>query len=177
MGPHFPPCDQQHRLCRSHCVSQLQHLRSSHDAEAARYNAQKAEAERSWQKQEQDRIAWATKLVAGDEATIHEAVCQTLADLDFPFETYASFAVEDARTGYLHLDLPEVEIIIPDTRDQVLKVGRFKKVKRDGAERNAQYCDVACGVGLMMASATFAAAPSLQMLSIAAYTQRQEGCG
>ena len=39
------------------------------------------------------RIAWASKLLAGDETTIQEAVCHTLADLDFPFETRAEFAI------------------------------------------------------------------------------------
>jgi hypothetical protein len=154
-----------------------QQLGSGYDADVASYSAERAESERSWQQQEHDRIAWASKLLDGDEATIQEAVCHTLADLDFPFETRAEFAIEDAHTGYLHLDLPELEDIVPRTRYRVLKAGRLKAEKRNESERNAEYSDVACGVGLMMASAVFAAAPTLQDVSIAAYTQRQQKGG
>jgi uncharacterized protein DUF4236 len=149
-------------------------LRKSYQAEVAQYEAVKTEAERRWKTQEQERIAWASKLISGDEATIHDAVCQTLADLDFPFETQTAFAVEDAKTSYLHLDLPEIENVVPSTKYEVLKAGRVKEGKRNESERQAAYCTVACGAGLMMASAAFAAAPTLETIQIAAYTQRQQ---
>jgi hypothetical protein len=147
-------------------------LRSHHEAEMAKYDTDKAAAEHAWQEQEHERVAWASKLINGDEAAIHEAVCHTLADLDFPFETHAAFAVEDAKNGYLHLDLPEIENVVATTRHEVLKAGRVKEVKRNDADR--EYSNVACGVGLMMASAAFSAAPTLERVSVAAYTQRQQ---
>lgn len=151
-----------------------QQLRSSYEVDLAGYNKERGDGERSWQEQERDRIAWASNLITGDEATIQEAVCDSLADLDFPFETHSAFAIEDAHTGYLHLDLPEIGDVVPGTRYRVLKVGSLKEEKRKESDRNAEYSNVACGVGLMMASAVFAAAPTLQTVSIAAYTQRQQ---
>lgn len=52
--------------------------------------------------------------------------------------------------------------------------GRVKEMKRDEAERNAEYNDLVCGTGLMMAAATFAAAPTLATVHIAAYTKREQ---
>jgi hypothetical protein len=151
-----------------------QQLRSSHEASIREYNKTKAEAERSWLDQERERVAWASKLLAGDEATIEEAVSQTLADLDFPFETQAEFAIADAHSGYLHVDLPEIEDIVPGTRHCVLRNGRLKEIKHNEIEHNTEYVNVACGIGIMMAAASFAAAPTLQTIGIAAYTQRQQ---
>lgn len=131
-------------------------------------------AEAEWVEAERQRILWASRLLGGDPEAVEDAVVASLEDLDFPFETQAEFAVESGSEGYLHLDLPEIEDVVPATRHRVLADGRLKETKRDEAERNEEYAELVCGVGLMMAAAAFAAAPTLATVHVAAYTQREQ---
>lgn len=146
----------------------------AHAAAVASFERSRAEAEAVWLEAERARIAWASRLLAGEVEAIHAAVSESLEDLDFPFETVAEFAVETPREGYVHVDLPEIEDVLPETRFRVLADGRMKEVKRDAAERNAEYCELVCGVGVMIAAAAFAAAPTMSSVFIAAYTQREQ---
>ena len=146
----------------------------AHSAAVATFARERAAAEAEWQGAERARIVWASRLLAGEVEAIDEAVSDSLQDLDFPFETEATFAVETAQDGYLRVDLPEIEDVIPATRQRILSDGRVKETKRDEAERNSEYADLVCGVGLMMAAAAFAAAPTLSVVQIAAFTQREQ---
>lgn len=146
----------------------------AHAEALAGFARERAEAETAWLDGERTRIVWAARLVGGDVEAIDEAVSESLQDLDFPFETAAEFAVETAHEGFLHLDLPEIEDVVPTTRYRVLSDGRMKETKRGEAERNEEYTELVCGVGLMMAAAAFCAAPTLVTVQIAAYTQRAQ---
>lgn len=149
-------------------------LLDGHAAAVAAFQRDRGAAEAEWLEAERARIVWASRLMAGDVEAIEGSVTDSLQDLDFPFETQAAFGVENAQDGYLHLDLPEIEDVVPTTRQRVLGDGRLKDVKRDESERNAEYGELVCGVGLMMAAASFAAAPTLSVVQIAAYTQREQ---
>lgn len=149
-------------------------VNAAHAEAIAVHERERARAEAEWLESERVRIAWAARLVGGDAEAVEEAVSDSLQDLDFPFETEAEFGIETAQEGYLHLDLPEIEDVVPTTRHRLLADGRLKEVKRDEAERNEEYTELVCGVGLMMASAAFAAAPTLAVIHIAAYTQREQ---
>src|SRR5262249_52497326 len=50
----------------------------------------------------------------------------------------------------------------------------LKPVKREQAERNRLYAELTCGLSLMMAATAFAAAPTLQKVTVAGYTQRKQ---
>lgn len=149
-------------------------VNAAHADALATFERTRAEAEARWLDSERMRIAWAARLLAGDAEAVEEAVTDSLQDLDFPFETQADFGLETAQEGYLHLDLPEIEDVVPTTRHRVLADGRLKETKRDEAERNEEYTELVCGVGLMMAAAALAAAPTLTVVHIAAYTQREQ---
>jgi hypothetical protein len=149
-------------------------LHHTHQSEVEAYEAAHRAAEAEWLEGERQRILWASRLLAGEPEAIEDAVVASLEDLDFPFETKADFAVTSGSEGYLHLDLPEIEDVVPATRHRVLADGRLKETKRDEAERNEEYAELACGVGLMMAAAAFAAAPTLETVHVAAYTQREQ---
>jgi hypothetical protein len=149
-------------------------LQAAHQSAVEAYQVAYCDAEAEWFEVERQRIVWASRLLAGEPEAVEDAVVASLEDLDFPFETQAEFAVESGSEGYLHLDLPEIEDVVPSTRHRVLADGRLKETKRDEAERNEEYAELVCGVGLMMAAAAFAAAPTLSVVQVAAYTQREQ---
>ncbi len=144
-----------------------------HADELAEYNAAVSNAESNWQRFEAYRVDVYRRLIAGEEALVESVVSSVLEDLDFPFEAAVEYAMEDITKGYLHVDLPELEDIIPHTRHRILKDGRRKESNRTVAERNALYADLVCGLALQLASEVFFSAPTHQEVFIAAYTQRK----
>lgn len=143
-------------------------------ARTAAFEADRAAAETEWIASEDNRTSWAARLGRGDEDAIHEAICSSLEDLDFPFETHVEFATGSPHHGFLHIDLPEIEDVVSETQLRVLQDGTIKEQKRDERGRNAVYATCAAGVGLMMAAAAFAAAPTLRSVYVAGYTQREQ---
>jgi hypothetical protein len=140
---------------------------------AESYERARAEAEEAWKAEEAERIAWAQRLVDGDGEAVEEAIVATLGDLDFPFETDAEVGLRKSGGVFIHLDLPEIEDVIPEERYRVLKDGRVKEMKRKAADRNADYADLACGLGLMVAAAAATVSPKVRSVAVAGYTQRK----
>lgn len=153
---------------------QERELRLRHEAATARYRDDRERAEAAWSKREGERVRWVQRLMDGDVEAIEAAVTDSLQDLDFPFEATAEFALNGSTEGYLHIDLPEIEDVIPMVRHQVLSDGRIKEVKRTEVDRHTDYVELSCGVGLLMAATTFSAAPTMDRVHIAAYTQREK---
>ncbi len=149
-------------------------LEATFAAAAAAYRAREEQSAAAWAASEGIRIAWATRLVAGDEAAIDEAVSASLGDLDFPFDTECAVGIVDASSAFIDFDLPEIEDVTPEIRHTVLKDGSLKETKRKAAERNAEYAGLVTGLALTVASAAFASAPTLQFVTIGAYTQRKK---
>ena len=149
-------------------------LTQTHDEATRAFEARRAQAEAEWNQAEAERVAFASRLVQGDVEAMHEAIANSLSDLDFPFETKCASGIEGASEAVISLDLPEIEDVIPEVRYQVLKSGQLKPVKREQAERNRLYAQLTCGLALMMAATAFAAAPTLQRVTVAGYTQRKQ---
>ncbi|MBI1944528.1 MAG: DUF4236 domain-containing protein [Deltaproteobacteria bacterium] len=149
-------------------------LDGAHAARCSEHEHRRLAAERQWNQDEEQRAAWARRLVDGDLEALEEAVADTAGDLDFPFEAKCDVAISDDRTVYLHVDLPEIEDVIPETRGQVLKDGRVKQVKRTATERNADYAHLVAGLALFLANEVFIVSPVLHTVLIAAYTQRKK---
>jgi hypothetical protein len=149
-------------------------LADAYQANLERFVQRRAAALDAWQTAEEARIAFIRRLFHGDLDAIEEAVNDSLSDLDFPFETEAEVAAADSETLYVHLDLPEIEDLIPAVRHQVLKDGRVKEVARKKAEQHEPYAGLVTGLALMVASASFAAAPTMAIVHVAAYTQRKQ---
>jgi hypothetical protein len=150
---------------------QLTHM---HDEATSAFEVRRAQAEAEWNRAERERVVFASKLVEGDVEAMHEAIANSLSDLDFPFETKCASGIQDSSEAVISLDLPEIEDVIPEIRYQVLKSGQLKPVRREEAERNRLYAQLTCGLALMMAATAFAAAPTLQRLTVAGYTQRKQ---
>lgn len=149
-------------------------VRSRHEAAVMHVYRERERAQTLWSESERKRIEWAKRLLDGDVEAIETTVSDSLQDLDFPFEAKAEFALNGSTEGFLHIDLPEIEDVLPEVRHQVLNDGRIKEVKRPEVERNTEYTELCCGVGLLMAAATFAAAPTMNVVQVAAYTQREQ---
>ena len=147
-------------------------LDAAHSNVLADYERRRLEAEKNWLDDENKRSAWAKRLVAGDVEALEDAVADTMIDLDFPFEATCDVAIQEDRTVCLHLDLPEIEDVIPESRGQVLKDGRVRQVKRTVSEKNGDYAHLVTGLALFIASETLVVSPTLQLVRIAAYTQR-----
>jgi hypothetical protein len=130
---------------------------------------------RSWEKSETARVAGLSLLLRGDQEAMSEALEAALSELEFPFETGCRTEVVDAERAVVLLDLPEIEDVVPETRLQALKSGTLKEAKRTKADRNRDYAHLVTGLGLMMGRAAFRAVPTLQSVTIAAYTQRRHG--
>lgn len=149
-------------------------LDTAHSNTSMEYEKRRLEAEKNWIDEENRRSAWAKRLVDGDVEALEDAVADTMTDLDFPFEATCDVAIQDDRTVYLHLDLPEIEDVIPETRGQVLKDGRVRQVKRTVSEKNEDYAHLVTGLALFIANETLVVSPTLQTVRIAAYTQRKK---
>jgi hypothetical protein len=161
-------------LMRAGWAGRWSDIVQAHQRELTDHEVRRRQAEDEWDAREGDRVAWAQRVRDGDPETVETTLVETLSDLDFPFETECAAAVIDAGTGYVLLDLPEIEDVIPEMRLRALKDGRVKEVKRSKAERFADYARLAAGLALLLARTAFSAGPTLQTVHLAAYTQRRQ---
>ncbi len=149
-------------------------LRSVYRGACASYADRKKAAATTWTEDEHERVKWAKRLLAGDVESMNDVISDSLTDLDFPFETDCDIALTNGECAFLNLDLPEIEDVIPETCQQVLKDGRVKKVRRNKKERANDYSMLVAGLGLLLSRTAFSAAPTLESVRIAAYTQRKK---
>ena len=97
-------------------------------------------------------------------------VCQ--AGLQFPFRTRCDFFLQDEKTVCLHLDLPEIEDVIPETNKEILKSGETRDVRRLKSDRHADYSRLVMGECLFITAEVFSYLPLAQVVQVTAYTQR-----
>lgn len=152
----------------------LSQVRKQHERDCKEFENEKELARREWEKEEAERTAWARRLIEGNVEAIEDAICDSLADLDFPFETDCTVAVSTSDEAFLHLDLPEIEDVISDKSYSVLKDGTIKEKKRSQSQRFGDYADLVAGLSILMGATAFAAAPTVKNVSIACYTQRKK---
>jgi len=148
-------------------------LASNYAAALQAFCERAATAQADWDEAEAARVEWATALFNGDLATIEQAVFDSLDEIDFPFESDCTIAASDPTSIFVNLDAPEIEDVVPETRLKVLKAGVLKEVNRKAEERNAVYLQLVCGIVLAVAATVFSAAPTVESIAIAAFTQRR----
>ena len=112
--------------------------------------------------------AWA----AGDLPEMDHTIAEVLTGLQMPFKTQCDYFLHEADTVGLHVDLPEIEDVIPDTVKAIQKYGTTKDVRRDSSERQADYAQLVMGQCLFLAAELFSYLPVTQQIKVAAYTQR-----
>ena len=126
----------------------------------------------TWDETEAKRIDWVQKLLAGDLQEIDHTMAEVLTGLQLPFKTHCDYFLHEADTVCLHLDLPEIEDVIPETVKAIQKNGTAKDVRRDQAERQSDYAQLVMGQCLFLAAELFSYLPVTQQIRVAAYTQR-----
>jgi len=143
-----------------------------HDDAVRAWAERRDAAQAEWDREEAERIEFAQRLLGGDPAALDETVSESLGDLDFPFSTECRVAIPDAARGYVLLDLPEIEDVVPERQRQVLADGNVREVGR--TNRSGDYALLAAGLALLVARTTFSAGPTLSVVRVAAYTQRRQ---
>lgn len=98
----------------------------------------------------------------------------SLSDLDFPFETECIVGVSESDHVFLNLDLPEIEDVISEHAYRVLKNGTIRQTARKRSQRFREYASLVAGLAVLMAATAFAAAPTVNVVSLGAYTQRKK---
>jgi len=136
------------------------------------YEQQVAAESAAWDETETKRIEWVQKLLAGDLPEMDHTIAEVLTGLQMPFKTQCDYFLHEADTVGLHVDLPEIEDVIPDTVKAIQKNGTTKDVRRDQAERFNDYAQLVMGQCLFLAAELFSYLPVTQQIKVAAYTQR-----
>jgi hypothetical protein len=126
----------------------------------------------AWEIEEQHRVAWLERLLAGDMDEAHRTASEVVSALRFPFHTTCDVFLEDCTCVCLHVDLPEIEDTIPLTTKRVLNSGDMKEVGKDELSRNRLYGQLVFGEGIHLAATLFGYLPLLELVKVAGYTQR-----
>jgi len=147
-------------------------VQQEYNTQFKQYQQQVADESAAWDEAESKRIEWVNKLLAGDLEEVNHTIAEVLAGLQMPFKTLCDFFFQDVRSVYLHVDLPEIEDVIPETTKEIFKNGNTKDVRRSKADRQADYTRLVMGECLFFAAELFSYLPLTQEIKIAAYTQR-----
>jgi Protein of unknown function (DUF4236) len=150
---------------------------AGHQAALQEHHQHEAETKRNWEQLEAERIATAQQLLTGNREAVDDAVQATLEDLDFPFEATCAASALAGNTVIVAVDLPEIEDVIPEMRFKALKNGTIKEVRRSRRERNEAWRHLVLGIALQLGRTVCAAAPSVQHVKVAGYTQRRQRSG
>ncbi|MBI4292555.1 MAG: DUF4236 domain-containing protein [Betaproteobacteria bacterium] len=110
---------------------------------------------------------------AGDVSAMEKHLEATLQDIVWPRETDVSFAIaDDGKRIALAVDLPEIEDI-PHRTASVPQRGYRLSIKEMGATQVQKlYMRHVHAVGFRIIGEAFAALPTIEMLSLSAYSQR-----
>lgn len=124
----------------------------------------------TWETRENARIEKLRKLLAGDAAAVSAAVSDTVGGLLFPYQTQLTWSIEGSTAVRLAFSVPAVERIIPPTTRDLLANGEVRKVKREKEDLHRDFTTLIAGQALHNAAMLFAQVPSLDRVSVAAYT-------
>ena len=126
----------------------------------------------AWEEAETKRIDWVRKLLAGDLEEINHTVAEVLAGVHLPCKTHCDYFLQDERSVCLHVELPELEEVIPETTKEISKTGEARDARKTKAERQTDYTRLAMGESLFLAAELFSYLPLAREIKVAAYTER-----
>jgi len=148
-------------------------LETEYGAKLAAHCAREAKDRDAWLASESVRAAALSKLLGGDLQAIREAVRHQVPSIALPFESECAMIIDEEDHALADIDLPEIEDVVPELRFSVLKNGKLRESKRKPSERNEEYATLATGIAFLIAATAFAAAPTLQLVTVAGHTQRK----
>ncbi len=127
----------------------------------------------AFEAEEAERQEFLEHLVFTDPAAMEKHFAQGLQDIDWPRETHVSFEILEAGRGInVDVDLPEVEDM--PKKSWNLPAHSFKPTIKQISESQLLklYADHVQGVGFRIMGEAFAILPSIQTVTLSAYTQR-----
>jgi hypothetical protein len=131
------------------------------------------EEKEQWLLDEQTRTIRLTSIMNRNLSEIHKAALEIIESIQFPFSTTCDTYIDDDANLYIHLDLPEIEDVIPTHRKSILKNGTIKEILIAELDRNRDYFQLTLGQGVLIAMMLCSALPVVPSIKISAYTQRQ----
>ncbi|MBI5195110.1 MAG: hypothetical protein HZA10_02175 [Nitrospirae bacterium] len=150
-----------------------QNLKETYERHLEAYELKVADGKKEWDKTEQERIRRLQAILDRNLSEIHAASIELIQTIHFPYETSCDIHVDDDAILYIHLDLPEIEDVIPTHRKTVFKNANIKEIKIDKLARNRDYFNLVIGQSVLIACTLCSALPSVPSVHIAAYTQRK----
>ncbi|MDX6766870.1 MAG: DUF4236 domain-containing protein [Candidatus Methylacidiphilales bacterium] len=136
------------------------------------YQAEYSRQAEDWQTAEAERTQFLYRMMSGDLEAVVSGAEATIEAINFPFETECEIFAGEAVALFLHLDLPEIEDVIPSHRKEVLKKGSIRERKIPPKERNEMYARLVLGHAVFVSSTILSAVPYPQHINVTAYTQR-----
>jgi len=147
-------------------------VQQQYNAEYQEYQQELAAESVAWDETEAKRIDWVKKLMTGNLEEVNHTIAEVLTGLQLPFKTNCDFFLHDEFSSFLHVDLPGIEDVIPETRKEILENGNTREVRRSKAERESEYTRLVMGECLFLAAELFSYLPLAKTITVAAYTQR-----
>jgi len=151
----------------------LQELVANFDREQERYNLEVDEERQIWEQRERDRSGFCNLLLEGDIEALNQALLDSIGDLNFPVETKCETSAVNPALAIINLELPEINAVIAEHEQHTGAGGNISNVKRPQYARYAAYSQFVAGLTLSQSATACSAAPTLQRVSLAAYTQRR----
>ena len=122
--------------------------------------------------EEKERLEDLARILSDDPEATTALAADVFANIDWPFATEAQVGTDDGKHLFVHLDLPEQEDVIQTTEPQLGRNGEIVEKRRPKTEQNEDYFRLVVGQAVYLAAQEFAWNPTLDRVTLAAYTQR-----
>ena len=141
----------------------------NHQVEMTAWESRK----KAFEAQEDERERFLEHQIFTEPSAMEKHLEQALQDIAWPRETHVSFEVADGgRALVMDVDLPEIEDL-PKTVWSLPATGYKPSVKKLSEGQIAKmYADHVQGVGFRIIGEAFALLPSVETITLSAYTQR-----
>lgn len=151
---------------------QVSKIQKAYEERMAAYRERMAQVKGQHDAIEDTRLGSLIKILENDPQATTDLACDVFENIDWPFETAAGIASNDGVHLYVNLDLPEIEDVIPAIAPRISRSKELVESKRSKEDQNEDYFHLVVGQAVYLAACQFAWNPTLQSISIAAFTQR-----
>lgn len=151
---------------------QANKILKAYEEKMAAYRERMAIEKGKYDAVEDTRLGSLIKILGDDPQATTDLACDVFENIDWPFETVAGIASNDGVHLYVNLDLPEIEDVIPAMAPRISRSKELVESKRSKEDQNEDYFHLVVGQAVYLAACQFAWNPTLQSISIAAFTQR-----
>lgn len=147
-------------------------MQRAYEKRLAEHEGRMSSIQASHEASEAARLESLSKILNDDPEATTDVACDVFENIDWPFETAAGIATNDGVHLYVNLDLPEIEDTIPATLPKLGRGNQISEQKRSKGDQYEDYFRLVVGQAVYLAACEFAWNPTLETVSIAAFTQR-----